>query len=244
MIRFLLILVMACLTSSGFAQLENKPKETKAKMDWSKTNVYKRTSDHLMLQFGAAGMVGKPDTFSTTGFSRTANVYILFDFPFKKDPRLSVAIGPGIGSDNYFFKNTTIDIKRQAGIDFARDTLNKYKKYKLNTSYLEVPIELRWSARPDNMNKGFKAAFGMKVGTILDAKVKAKVDRDVNGNAGYWYKEKSKRSFNGTRLSLIGRVGWGNFTAFASYTFSEYFKQGLGPTGVHPWSAGLCISGL
>ena len=242
--RFLLILALAALTSSGFAQLEHKPSEPKAKTDWSKTNVYKRSSDHLMIQFGYAGMGGQPDSFNTGGFHRTGNIYLLFDFPFKSNPHLSAAIGAGIGSDNIYFKETTIDIKRQAGIQFTRDTLTKYKKYKLNTSYLEVPIELRWSQNPENMNKGFKAAIGAKVGLLMDAKTKAKVDRDVDGNAGYWVKEKSKRSVAGSRIALIGRIGRGNFTAFGSYTFTEMFKVGLGPQGIHPWSAGITFSGL
>jgi len=242
--RFFLILALACLTSSGFAQLENKPVEKKAKTDWSKTNVYKRSADHLMMQFGYAGWGGKQDTIHTSGFSRTANIYLMFDFPFKTNPHFSAAAGLGIGSDNIFFKNTTINLKKASGIQFIPDTLNKYKKYKLNTSYLEVPIELRWSARPDNMNKGFKAALGMKVGLLWDSKVKAKVDRDTDGNTGYWYKEKSKKPFNGTRLVATGRVGYGNFTVFANYTISQFFKQGLGPTAIHPWSVGLTISGL
>ena len=243
---FLVLVMMLTASSSVLAQLENKPKtaEKKPKTDWSKTDVYKRSADHLMFQLGYAGWGGKPDTLNAGGFSRTANIYLMFDFPFKTNPHFSAAIGLGVGSDNIFFKNTTIDIKHQAGILFQTDTLNKYKKYKLNTSYLEVPLELRWSARPDNMNKGFKAALGMKLGLLWDAKTKAKVDRDTDGNAGYWLKEKSKRSFQGTRLAIIARVGYGNFTVFGSYQFTELFKIGLGPQGIRPWSAGITFSGL
>ena len=245
--RSFLVLVFALVaTTSVVAQLENNPKsaDKKPKVDWSKTNVYKRAADHFMFQFGYAGWSGHGDTMNIGGFSRTANVYLMFDFPFKSNPHFSAAVGAGVGSDNIFFKKTTIDIKHQSGILFTADTLTKYKKYKLNTSFFEIPVELRWSARPDNMNKGFKAALGMKLGILYDAKTKAKVDRDVDGNAGYWLKEKSQRSFQGTRLALIGRVGYGNFTAFGSYTITELFKVGLGPQGVRPWTVGVTFSGL
>ena len=177
--RSFLVLVFALVaTTSVVAQLENNPKsaDKKPKVDWSKTNVYKRAADHFMFQFGYAGWSGHGDTMNIGGFSRTANVYLMFDFPFKSNPHFSAAVGAGVGSDNIFFKKTTIDIKHQSGILFTADTLTKYKKYKLNTSFFEIPVELRWSARPDNMNKGFKAALGMKLGILWDAKTNEKIE--------------------------------------------------------------------
>jgi hypothetical protein len=171
-------------------------------------------------------------------------MYFLFDFPFKSNPKLSVAIGPGIGSDNIFFENTTIDIKNNRQVEFNRDTITQYKKYKMNLGYLEVPIELRYSSNPSNMNSGFKAAIGAKVGTIIDAKTKAKVDRDADGNSGYTYKVKDKQFFNSYRLAGTLRLGYGNFTAFGTYTLTEMFKEGQGPLGIRPWTIGLTLSGL
>jgi Outer membrane protein beta-barrel domain len=114
----------------------------------------------------------------------------------------------------------------------------------LNPAYLEVPIELRFSSNPSNMNSGFKAAIGAKVGTIIDAKTKAKVDRDADGYGGYIYKVKDKQFFNSYRLAGTLRLGYGNFTAFGTYTFTEVFKEGNGPLGIRPWTIGLCLSGL
>jgi hypothetical protein len=168
----------------------------------------------------------------------------MFDFPFKTNPRLSVGIGPGIGSDNMYFDETTITINNRRNIEFNRDTITQYKKYKLNTTYLEVPVELRWSANPANMNKGFKFAIGAKVGTLLDAKTKAKVDLDADGNGGYIEKIKAKQVFNGTRLAAIARVGYGNLTVFGTYAITEFFKEGQGPQGMRPFSIGLTLSGL
>lgn len=171
-------------------------------------------------------------------------MYLMFDFPFKTNPRLSVAIGPGIGTDNLFFKETTISINNRKQVEFTRDTITKYKKYKLATGFLEVPVELRWSSNPANMNKGFKFAIGAKVGTMLDARTKAKVDLDKNGNGGYTEKIKSKQFFNGTRLAATARIGYGNLTVFGTYTITEYFKEGQGPQGIRPFSIGLTLSGL
>ena len=249
----LLLLTLTLQASAQEAKTKDKPKAVKPakveepkapkiKPDYSKLDLSKRASDHFMLQFGMAGW-GKPDEITTKGFSRTFNGYFLFDFPFKSNPRLSVAVGPGVGTDNIFFDKTTVDLNDRTGVKFLRDTITRYKKHKLVTGYVEVPIELRYSTNPENMNKGWKFAFGAKIGTLIDAKMKSKIDLDATGTGGYYTKEKDRRYINSTRFALIGRVGLGNFSVFGSYTVTDFFKEGLGPS-VRPYSFGVVLSGL
>ena len=58
---------------------------------------------------------------------------------------------------------------------------NHFKKYKLLTSYLEAPIELRYTADPLRPKKSFKAALGVKVGTLLAASTKGKNLQNSDG---------------------------------------------------------------
>jgi hypothetical protein len=238
---FLTLVVFLLALSPVMAQLENNPSADKK--DWSKTDLSKRSSDHLMIQFGYAGWAPKPDSILTKGFSRTFNAYFLFDFPFKTNPRLSVGVGAGVGTDNIFFDKTTIDLKNRTEANFRRDTITRYKKYKLATGFLEVPLELRYSTMPENMNKGFKLALGVKVGLPIDAHTKAKVDLDADKNGGYIAKEKDKKFLNNTRVAATMRVGYGNVSLFGTYTLSDFFREGQGPK-VRPFSVGLTLSGL
>ena len=82
------------------------------------------------------------------------------------------------------------------------------------------------------------------MGSLLDAKSKAKVDLDADGDGGYVEKIKSKALFNGTRLAVTGRIGFGNLTAFGTYNITEFFREGQGPLGIRPFSVGLTLSGL
>ena len=214
-----------------------EPKASKVKPDYSKIDLSKRASDHFMLQFGIAGWGNKDaNNITTKGFNRSFNGYFLFDFTFKSNPHLSVAVGPGVGSDNIYFDNMSVDLNTRNGATFRRDTITQYKKNKLETSFLEAPIELRYSARPDNMNKGW-------IGTLVGAKVKSKVDLDASGTGGYISKEKDKRYLNTTRFALTARAGLGNLSFFGTYTVTSFFKEGLGPS-VRPFSFGLALSGL
>jgi hypothetical protein len=239
--RYLLALVIFLSSGAAYAQLENNPEPKKK--DWTKVDLSKRSSDHLLLQFGYSGWDNKPDSINVHGFSRSFNMYFFFDFPFKTMPKISVALGAGVGTDNIFFDNTIIDIKGGKEVIFKTDTVSVYKKYKLATGYFEIPLELRYSSNPENMNKGFKFALGAKVGLAYDAHVKAKVDRDVRGIGGYIYKEKDTRFFNNSRIVATMRVGYGNFTAFGTYALTQVFNSGSGPA-VKPFTVGLTLSGL
>ena len=218
------------------------PKQEKPKPDYTKLDLSKRASDHLLLQFGVTGW-SKPDNITIKGFNRSFNGYFMFDFPFKSNPRYSVAVGPGIGSDNMYLDKMSVDLNDRNGVQFTRDTITRYKKNKFATSYLEAPLELRYSTKPDNMNSGWKFALAVKVGTLLDAKVKSKVDLDATGTGGYYTKEKDKRFINTTRVAFTARAGLGNFSIFGSYQATAVFKEGLGPV-IRPWTIGVTLSGL
>lgn len=206
-----------------------------------------RSNDHFLLQLGYTTWTGKPDSINTSGFSRGFNAYFLFDFPFKTNTKWSVALGPGISTDNIYFDNMMLGIKENTpSLRFQNvsDT-NSFKKYKLATAFLEAPVELRFSSKPDDNKHSVKAAIGVKVGTLLSAGIKGKDLEDKNGNTllSYTLKEKSKRYFNQNRLSATGRVGYGHFSLFASYAVTPLFKEGTAPV-IRPLTIGLTISGL
>ncbi|MBC7874477.1 MAG: outer membrane beta-barrel protein, partial [Ferruginibacter sp.] len=145
--------VCALLSVSLLAQ------ETKKRKDIP--DMSNRANDHFLVQFGYMGWSGIPDTINKAGFSKSFNVYFMFDFPFKTNPKLSMAFGPGIASDHMTFSKTHVGIKDNTPMIYftnMSDT-NNFKKTKLATVYLEAPIEFRYSADPLT-GKGLKFAIG------------------------------------------------------------------------------------
>jgi len=206
-----------------------------------------RTKDHLLIQIGALGWSGKPDSIKTTGLSRSLNLYFLFDFPFKTNPHFSAAIGAGIGSDQIYFDKTNVGIKDATPVlNFTNQAdTNHFKKNKLVTTYLEAPVELRYTFHPENSGKSFKIAVGAKVGTLLTAHTRSKDFVTKNGSVitSYVRKESSKSFFNTNRLELTSRLGWGHFSLFFNYQVGILFKNATA-ADIHPRSIGLTISGL
>ncbi len=206
-----------------------------------------RANDHFMVQLGYTGWAGKPDSVNTSGLSKSFNVYFMFDFPFKTNPKLSMAFGPGISSDHIIFKKTYVGIKDPTErIQFSdQSDTNHFKKTKLNTTYLEAPVEFRYTAKPLNSDKSFKFAIGAKVGTMINAHTRNVDFQNKSGNTlnSYTMKESSKRFFNTTRLVGTARVGMGHFTLYGSYQITSLFKEGVA-ADIRPYSIGLTISGL
>lgn len=217
------------------------------KKDWS--NVINRAGDHLVLQLSSDHWIGTPDSIKShiKGLSRGLNMYVMLDKPFRANPRFSVAFGLGIGSSNIYFRKMSIDIKsKNTVLPFNNlDTLQRFKKYKLSTTFLEIPLELRFSADPENPNKSIKGAIGFKLGTLLNAHTKGKILQDKEGRNinSYTAKENNKSFFNSTRLAITARAGYGNFSLFGSYQLNNIFKDGVA-ADVKLFQIGLSLAGL
>lgn len=236
--KILLFVAASVSLSMAFAQ---KKKDFKS--------VINRPGDHIMVQLATDHWSGTPDSIKDhlKGLSRGANIYVMLDKPFKGNPRFSLGFGIGVGTSNMYFKKMAVDLTAGSSkLPFVNlDSSDHFKKYKLTTAFLEIPLELRFTADPENSNKSIKAAVGIKVGTLLNAHTKGKTlqnknDQNINS---YTAKESNKRHFNTTRLAVTARAGYGNFSLFGSYQINNLFKDGVAPE-IKPFQVGINISGL
>lgn len=240
--KTLLLLLGALIFSFSFAQDQSGTSN-------NKLSIQPRPGDHFMLQVSSDHWTGMPDSISShqKGFSRGFSAYFMLDKPFRTSPKFSIGIGAGISTSNMVFKKMLIDLKSGSSeLPFiAADSMAHFKKYKLATSYLEIPLEFRYTAKPERYNKSFKAAIGLKVGTLVNAHTKGKNPQDKNDQAIGSYIEKinSKRFINGSRFMATARVGYGVFSLFGTYGLSPVIKDGTGAS-MKLFQIGLTISGL
>lgn len=204
--------------------------------------IVKPSRDFLMLQFNYNNWMTKPDSVKTKGIGYGFNAYLCYDFPIKKS-HLSFAAGLGISTSVVYLDQQTMSLNdtgaAATAVRFNADTMD-YKRYKFVTTYLQAPFELRYYSNLQNRNKGFKAAIGLQVGTLLGAHTKG--TRSVDGII---VKEKvdTKRYVSPWNFAATARVGYGNFSLFGSYNLTNVFRENQGPT-ITPFSVGLCITGL
>lgn len=228
--KFLILLCAAGLSVSAFAQ----------KKILSTSAYAKPSRDNAMIQFGYENWANTPDSIKIGGIGRALNAYITYDFPIQKS-NFSFAAGAGVGISNIFLKDQEILLKDTlTQIQFVDETTN-YKKYKLTTTYLEAPFEFRYFSDKVDRNKGIKVAVGLKVGTLLSSHTKSK--QTLNSKP-IVEKVSTKRFIEAYRYSVTGRIGYGNFSLYGSYSLSNVFKANQGPENIRPFQLGLCISGL
>jgi len=211
--------------------------------------VLNRAGDHIMLQVSSDHWIGAPDSINNhvKSLSRGGNIYVMMDKPFKGSPQLSAAFGIGVSTSSIFFSSMSVDLHSLTSyLPFTNlDTLNHFKKYKLSTAFLELPVELRYTFDPTKENKSIKLALGVKAGVLLNAHTKGKSPVDKNGNSinSYTEKENAKRFVNSTRISATARIGYGHYSLFGSYQINNIFKTGTA-ADMKLLQVGLTISGL
>ena len=241
---------MALLVFLGhavFAQSDTT-KNGKKKVTYASLNLANRANDHFMIEFSYDNWVGKTDSMNTSGFSRGFSMYFMYDFPFKSDPHFSVGAGLGINASNIFFDKTEVGVANPNNATLAFTSTaatDHFKKYKLVLTNLELPIELRYAFHPENTNKSWKIAVGIKAGVLLSAYTKGK---DLENQAGqvinyYIEKKSSTRFFNGARVVGTFRVNYGWIGVFGQLQLTPLIKNLAGPT-VNPYSIGIVLSGL
>jgi hypothetical protein len=237
-------IVLLSLTILLFGSVQAQQGKVSRKIDLSG-----RPGDHFMIQLSSDHLTGRPDSIAShqSGFSRGFNAYLMLDKPFKSSPRFSIGLGIGIGSSNLVFKKMNVDLKSTATrLPFtAVDSTNHFKKYKLSLSYLEVPLEFRFTSDPLNSGKSWKVAVGAKVGTAINVHTKGKELQNKNNTlvTSYTQKESSKKYFNGTRFMGTARVGYGIISLFAAYQLNNVLKDAAGPP-MKLYQVGITLSGL
>ncbi len=211
--------------------------------------VMTRAGDHIMLQVSSDHWMGAPDSINShiKPLSRGGNIYVMMDKPFKGTPQLSAAFGIGVSTSSMYFKTMSVDLHSlTTHLPFTNlDTSNHFKKYKLSTAFLELPVELRYTFDPTKENKSIKLALGVKAGVLLNAHTKGKSPEDKSGNSinSYTEKENSKRFVNSTRISATARIGYGHYSLFGSYQINNIFKTGTA-ADMKLLQVGLTLSGL
>ena len=183
------------------------------------------------LEFGFNQDLSAPNEFDL-GFwgSRTANLYYQYDVRILKSS-FSFVPGIGLSLERFKFSNDNTlgyadgDLESIVMISPADAGFTDIKKSHLITNYIDVPLEIKYSTKPDDPARSFKISVGGRVGYLYDSftKVKYKEDGDVK-------KLKNKEDFNLNkfRYGLSGRIGIGNFSFFCYYNLTPLFEEDKG----------------
>ena len=190
--------------------------------------------------------------------SRTVNLY--YQYPIRIG-RSNFSFNPGIGLslERWKFTNNAmlIDTVERVGNQVSTEQVERFNllsprrvygqlatKSMFVTNYLEIPIEIRFDTRPEDIARSFNVAVGGRVGYLLDAFTKVKYENDNGDNVKV--KNKLSHGMSPLRYGIYTRIGIGGFNWFAFYNLSEMFESGKGPNGraINTFTAGISINGF
>jgi hypothetical protein len=149
---------------------------------------------------------------------------------------VGITTGLGLSWNSYTFNNN-VNLNVTSDSTFGViDSLPEYSKNKLRATYLHLPVMLEFNTSR-NPDKSFHLAAGVVGGWKIGSIHKQEFELD-----GQNYKVRVKDNFNLSPLTLdlTARVGYKNFTVWATYGLTPLFKDNKGPE-VFPVSLGITL---
>ncbi|MEJ7647401.1 MAG: outer membrane beta-barrel protein [Chryseolinea sp.] len=182
-------------------------------------------------EFGFNRDLDGPDRFSPDFLgSRSANIYYQYEFRLFKSP-FSFVPGFGMSLERHKMKNDyTLDYENSTSdqvilVSPENSPYPGIKKSMIITNYLDVPLEFRYTMKPDDPTRSFKISVGGRFGYLFDSSSKVKYKENSETKM-----MKDKQDFNLTkfRYGLTGKLGFGNFMFFGYYNLTPLFEKGKG----------------
>ena len=197
---------------------------------------YKPTAkDRMVFELTHTGWLGLPSELQERITSGGVNVIFFFDHPIKTS-YFSFAWGAGFSSYNIHGPINLVYQLDSVTKNFAFTSVEKrnepYNINRIGLKIVEIPLEFRFRTRTDYQ---FKMSIGCKVGYVVQSFRKI-FDKDEN------VKIFNIKGINPWRYGITMRVGWEQLHITAFYSLSEFFEDGKGTPGVHPFSIGLAYT--
>jgi hypothetical protein len=241
---FLLSFLILATGLSG--QIVGLPKDS------SKTKDKIAKQDYIILNFNWNAWLNGGDKVDVSPFSRGFEIALMYDQPLGKSP-FALGFGLGLSTENIFTnallrsKNDSVDwVSIDKTINPDNTTNREWDRYKLGTTILELPLEVRFRLNPKKRNT-FKVTAGFKLGYVVHSKEKYvgpnylydKDGQQSNLDQTLSMKTEDLFGINRLRYSVYGRIGYGRFALNFQYGLQPFFESGKGADNVIPIQAGF-----
>lgn len=165
------------------------------------------------------------------------NIFGTYNYMFGTS-NVSLSPGLGLGVHNMFNSSLCFTDENKTYFVPINDTIPgiSYKKSKFVTTYLDIPIEIRYKSKSE-----FRASVGFKFGFLVMGSSKYKGDDYPNGTTNLViYKKKKIDYLESNRYGFTARLGYKWLNLYGYYQLSSLFQSGKGPE-MYPISVGITL---
>ncbi len=215
--KHLLLGMLFC--SSGLLAQQNTEQPTESR---EVDSLYRE--DQVYLGFSYNVLLNRPPGVTQNNLSYGLQLGFIRDMPINK--ARTVAIGVGLGYALHSYYSNLRAIQNGSDIQYIIPTEGvSYKRNKLETHLVELPIELRWRTSTPTDFSFWRIYGGMKFAYVVGARSKY-VTADFKDT---FYNPDAERFHYGLTLSL----GYNALNIHMYYGLNGLFKDGtIGPEGV------------
>ena len=200
---------------------------------------------NTLLQDGSFNLQGDANALSLNyGRSLDWNLYVFKQRINLINHQINFIYGLSFDFNNYNFSEP-ITLQRNTSplaITF-NDTLD-YKKNKLYTSFITIPLMLNFESNPRKSSHSFRLSAGGYAGLMLASRTK-QCYKDEDGDR-QTHISRDDFNINKFRYGLAGQIGVGPINFWANYSLVPMFESGKGPIGadLHPLNIGVTLIGF
>ena len=163
-------------------------------------------------------ILNKPDGVNQGNFSYGLKGGFIKDIPLNSRRNFGIGIGLGYAYNTYYtnlFVNET-----ESGLEYiVLDSDVSYKRNKLDTHVIEMPIEFRWRTSTPSDYKFWRIYGGMKLGYVVGSRSKF-----VSNSAKISFSNSDVRNF---RYGVMLNFGYSTVNVHAYYALSNLFNDGV-----------------
>jgi len=162
-------------------------------------------------------------------FEQNVNLY---------NQNLGLVTGLGITWNNYRFANNVILTDTAGHLDgyFSEVPGYSYQKSKLMLASLRIPLMLEYQTNGKMKSSSFHAGAGAVGCVRMWSHTKNEINDAKTKNKGDFY-------VNPFIIQGMATIGWGIINLYGTYSFTEMFRTGKGPTA-YPWEVGITLIGF
>ena len=160
-------------------------------------------------------LLNKPENIEQQSLSYGVRFGFIKDIPLNSDR--TVALGLGLGYGAYSYYSDLLATQVADGIRYSVVDVDGFKRNKLETHMLEVPIEFRWRKSSPSEWKFWRIYTGLTLGYVISGRSKLVTDD-------------FKTVFNNTDVTKFQygvalNVGWNTFNLHAYYALNNLFQE-------------------
>lgn len=166
-------------------------------------------------------ILNKPNSVKQQNLSYGILGGFIKDIPLNKERDFALGLGLGYGVNSYYTNLRAIN--SSPGIIYEDlNSSDSYKRNKLETHVIEVPLELRWRNSTPYEHRFWRIYAGIKFGYIVGSRSKFVTDNSKDS-----FYNADTRNF---RYGLMLNVGYNTFNIHAYYALTDLFEDNLSLT--------------